>query len=291
MDRLARIEKTLEDAVARGAVDGSPPILSEAIRHALFSGGARVRPQLSLAVAEACGDPDPRASAGTAAAIEMLHCASLVHDDLPCFDDADERRGRISVHKAFGEPVAVLAGDALIVMAFETVARGGIASPQRIGGMITSLARAVGLPHGIVAGQGWESEPDAGVARYHAQKTGALFVGATVGGAIAAGSDPGPWRPLGEKLGAAYQVADDLADAMGGVDDLGKPCGQDEKNGRPTIVAELGLGGAVRKLEQMVRAAADAVPDCDGADELRALVMMQAKRLAPRQANATISAA
>ncbi len=291
MDRLARIEKTLEDAVARGAADGSPPKITEAIRHALFSGGARVRPQLGLAVAEACGDPDPRASAGMAAAIEMLHCASLVHDDLPCFDDADERRGRISVHKAFGEPLAVLAGDALIVMAFETVARGGVASPQRIGGMITSLSRAVGLPHGIVAGQAWESEPDADVSVYHAQKTGALFVGATVGCAIAAGSDPGPWRPLGEKLGAAYQVADDLADAMGGVDDLGKPCGQDEKNGRPTIVAELGLQGAVRKLEMMVRAAADAVPDCNGADELRALVMMQAKRLAPQQAAAKISAA
>ncbi len=291
MDRLARIEKTLEDAVMRGSIDGSPPKLTEAIRHSLFSGGARVRPQLSLAVAEACGDPDPRASAAMAAAIEMMHCASLVHDDLPCFDDADERRGRVSVHKAFGEPVAVLAGDALIVMAFETIARGGVASPHRIGGMIASLSRAVGLPHGIVAGQGWESETEADVAQYHAQKTGALFVGATVGGAIAAGSDPGPWRPLGEKLGAAYQVADDLADAMGGVDDLGKPCGQDEKNGRPTIVAELGLGGAVRKLELMVRAAADAVPDCDGADELRALVMMQAKRLAPQQATTKISAA
>lgn len=287
MDRQTRIERTLEAAIARASVEGAPPKLVEAMSHALFSGGARVRPQLCLAVAEACGDPDPRASGAMAAAIEMLHCASLIHDDLPCFDDADERRGRISVHKAFGEPLAVLAGDALIVMAFETIALGGVAVPQRIGGMTLALSKAVGLPHGIVAGQGWESEPDPDITVYHAQKTGALFVGATAGGAISAGSDPGPWRGLGQKLGLAYQVADDLADAMSSLDELGKPCGQDVRNGRPNIVAELGLDGAIAKLGGMVKAAADAVPECDGADELRQLVMMQAKRLAPKSASAS----
>ena len=291
MDRSARIEKALEAAVARMSTENAPPGLVDALGHSLFSGGARVRPQLCLAVAEACGDPDPRASMAMAAAIEMLHCASLVHDDLPCFDDADERRGRMSVHKAFSEPLAVLTGDALIVMAFEAVALGGVAVPQRIGGMILSLSKAVGLPHGIVAGQAWESEPNPDTSLYHAQKTGALFVGATTGGAIAAGSDPGPWRALGERLGQAYQVADDLADAMSATDEIGKPCGQDERNGRPNIVADLGIPAAVKQLEKMIRDAADAVPDCNGADDLRALVMMQAKRLAPKGAIAAVTAA
>ena len=102
---------------------GRPPLLASALRYAVFPGGHRIRPQLCLAVARACGDERSRSADAAAAAIELLHCASLVHDDLPCFDDADMRRGKPSVHAQFGEPIAVLAGDALIVLAFETLAR------------------------------------------------------------------------------------------------------------------------------------------------------------------------
>ena len=99
-----------------------PPLLAAAMRHAVFPGGARIRPQLCLAVARACGDAHPALADAAAAAIELLHCASLVHDDLPCFDDAATRRGQPSVHAAYGERLAVLAGDALIVLAFQTLA-------------------------------------------------------------------------------------------------------------------------------------------------------------------------
>ncbi|HEY5308446.1 MAG TPA: polyprenyl synthetase family protein, partial [Casimicrobiaceae bacterium] len=121
MDSMARIESALSAAVASGEGLGCPPKLVAAVRHAVFPGGARIRPQLCLAVAQACGDDDPALADAAAVAVELLHCASLVHDDLPCFDDATTRRGRASVHSAFGERLAVLAGDALIVNAFQTL--------------------------------------------------------------------------------------------------------------------------------------------------------------------------
>src|SRR5271168_4620792 len=120
MDAVARIERALNTAIERAEGPGAPPRLAAAMRHAVFPRGARIRPRLCLAVAAACGDDHPAVSDAAAAAIELLHCASLVHDDLPCFDDAATRRGRKTVHVAFGEELAVLAGDALIVAAFET---------------------------------------------------------------------------------------------------------------------------------------------------------------------------
>ena len=127
MDAVSRIERTLTAALDMAGGPGGPPLLAAAMRHAVFPRGARIRPRLCLAVAAACGDDDPAAANGAAAAIELLHCASLVHDDLPCFDNADTRRGRPSVHRAYGEPLAVLAGDALIVLAFQTIAIGAVA--------------------------------------------------------------------------------------------------------------------------------------------------------------------
>ena len=132
MKPITRIEQSLAAAIASGEEEGCPPKLAGAIRHAVFPGGARIRPQLCLAVAQACGDDDPLLSEATATAIELLHCASLVHDDLPCFDDAPTRRGRASVHFAFGESLAVLAGDALIVLAFQTLGAAATKSPLRL---------------------------------------------------------------------------------------------------------------------------------------------------------------
>jgi geranylgeranyl diphosphate synthase type II len=281
MEAGARIEAELRGAVARAAGQGCPPKFAAALEHAVFSGGARVRPQLCLAVAGACGDPDPALSSAAAAAIELIHCASLVHDDLPAFDAAEQRRGKPSVHAAFGEPLAILAGDALIVLAFETIARAGAATPSRLPALTTLIARAVGAPNGIAAGQAWESETTVDVATYHRAKTGALFVGATMAGAVAAGSDPRPWAVPGEKIGEAYQVADDLLDAAGGAE-AGKPVGRDAALGRPSCALSLGTEGAVAKLKDLVAEAAASVPDCDGADMLRALVSAQAKRLVPK---------
>jgi len=281
MEAEARIEAELRAAIARATGPECPPKFAKALEHAVFPGGARVRPKLCLAVAGACGDPHPALSSATAAALELLHCASLVHDDLPAFDGADLRRGTPSVHAAYGEPLAILAGDALIVLAFEIVARAGAAAPDRLPALMALIARSVGAPNGICAGQAWESETEVSVETYHRAKTGALFVGATMAGALAAGADPGPWRVLGEKIGEAYQVADDLLDAMGG-DEAGKPVGRDVALNRPSCARELGTDGAVAKLRSLVAEAAAAVPDCPGAPMLRELVGAQAKRLVPK---------
>lgn len=279
----SRIEAALEETVVRAEGHGAPPLLASALRHAMFPGGARVRPRLCLAVAEACGDDQPALSAAAAAAVELLHCASLVHDDLPCFDNAATRRGKPSVHAIYGEPLAVLAGDAMIVMAFDVIARAGELAPERLAPLILTITRGVGMPSGIVAGQAWESEPYTPVEPYHRAKTGALFVAAVTSGALAAGSDPHPWRGLGEKLGAAYQVADDLLDAVSAEADCGKPVGQDAVLQRPSLVAELGLEGAYHRLETLVAEAVEAIPPCEGAKALCDLVKMQAVRLAPRE--------
>ena len=283
MDAGARIEAALEAAVARTMAENGPPLLSAAIRHAVFPGGARVRPRLTIAVAEACGGDDPGLTDASAAAIEMLHCASLVHDDLPCFDNSQIRRGRPSVHAVFGAPLALLAGDALIVMAFDCLGRGATASPHRMGPLLATLTRGVGAPFGIVAGQAWESEPNPPPEQYRCAKTGALFTAATMMGALSSGGDPVPWRALGYRLGEAYQVADDLLDAVSAPADCDKPVGQDAALHRPNAVAELGVAGALARLESLIGDAIASIPSCPGENELRELVRMQALRLAPKK--------
>jgi geranylgeranyl diphosphate synthase, type II len=277
----ARIDQALNAALARGEARGAPPRLAAAIRHAVWPGGARIRPHLALAVAAACGDGDPALTDAGAAAIELMHCASLVHDDLPCFDDAATRRGRASVHVAYGERCAVLAGDALIVMAFETLGAGAARNPLRLPGMLAVLAQRVGMPHGIVAGQAWECEDWVALPDYQRAKTGSLFAAATELGALAAGGEPAVWRGFGEWLGEAYQVADDIRDAACDADELGKPADKDRTLGRPSAVAEFGLAGALAHFERLVDRAGHAVPDGPGARTLRGLLRAEAERLLP----------
>lgn len=276
-----RIEVALAEAVGRLTADCAPPRLAAAMTHAVLPGGARVRPQLCLSVALACGEDKTVLSDAAAAAVELIHCASLVHDDLPCFDDADVRRGRPSVHRAHGEPLAVLAGDALIVLAFETLARAGRVDAGRSAALTLALARATGMPGGICAGQAWESEAEIDLAAYHRAKTGSLFVAATRMGAIAAGADPEPWTELGARIGEAFQVADDLHDVLSGEVDLGKPCGQDAAHGRPNAVADFGVAGAIRRLEEILGGAIASIPACAGEAALCAIVRKQAERLTP----------
>ncbi|NDE41415.1 MAG: geranylgeranyl pyrophosphate synthase, partial [Betaproteobacteria bacterium] len=210
--------------------------------------------------------------------------ASLVHDDLPCFDDAPTRRGQPSVHSAYGQSLAVLAGDALIVLAFQSLARAALTSPARLPGLLDTIASGVGMPFGIVAGQAWESEPKVSLTDYQRAKTGALFVAATAAGAQAAGADPLPWRALGDWLGEAYQVADDIRDVMADPQLLGKPTGQDISLGRPSSAIDLGLAGAIEHFESLVDAASKSVPDGPSAEALRKLVRLESERLVPRAA-------
>jgi geranylgeranyl diphosphate synthase type II len=277
-----RIENALELHLGACAT-GGPPRLSQAIRHAVFPGGARIRPQLCLAVALACGDDEPSLSDGLAVGLELMHCASLVHDDLPCFDNADLRRGRPSVHKAWGERLAVLAGDALIVLAYRAVAQGAAACVERLPEVLRWLDESVGPPSGIVAGQAWECEPSANLDAYQRAKTGSLFSAATAGGAAAAGADGRLWWALGDHLGLAYQVADDIRDVIADSALIGKPVGQDLLLDRPSAARELGLEGAVRHFDSLIEAAIDSIPPSPGAELLRHLVMSEARRLVPSE--------
>ena len=247
------------------------------MRHAVFPGGARIRPQLCLAVAKACGEDDAALSDAAAAAIELLHCASLVHDDMPCFDDADTRRGQATVHKAYGEPLALLTGDALIILAYQILAQSGRQHPMRAVQLMSAISDGVGAPDGIVAGQAWECESRVELTQYQRAKTGALFVAATCAGALAAGVDPAPWRPLGETLGEAYQVADDIRDVMMQAEQLGKPSGQDAHHGRPSAAADLGLVGALDYFNRLMQTAVDSVPECESRAAMRQLVRMESR--------------
>ena len=276
------IETTLESALRRIDDPAAPSGLTAAIRHAVFPGGARVRPRLCLATAVACGNDDPRLALAAAAAIELLHCASLVHDDLPCFDDATLRRGRPSVHCAFGERLAVLAGDALIVLAFEVLAAAEARNPTRLAPLLRQIGRSVGSPHGIAAGQAWECEKTIDIEAYHRAKTGALFVGSATAGALASGGCPGDWTRFGDLLGLAYQTADDLQDAVGEVQVIGKPIGRDAALSRPSAVASLGVAGAVRRVKSLVQDAVASIPDCPGRASLIELVFTEMRRFLPR---------
>lgn len=264
----ARVERALFSALEPGEAE-TPPLLAAAVRHAVFPGGGRLRPRLCLAIASACGDPEPHLTDAALAAVELMHCASLVHDDLPCFDAADTRRGQPTVHRAFGESIAVLAGDQLIVLAFEHLARAGAESPRKLAAMVSLLARAVGAPYGIVAGQAWESEQKIDAALYRRSKTGALFEAAAALGAAAAGASPSAWGMVGARIGEAYQIADDILDVMGDPERLGKPVGRDAALGRPNAVVELGLTEARKLFDRLVRDAAAAVPACADAEPVR----------------------
>ena len=281
MDMMERLEATLQDAVAHADHPGCPAGLTNALAYAVFPGGHRIRPRLSLAVAASCGEDAPALSTASAAAIELLHCASLVHDDLPCFDDADIRRGKPTVHREFGEQIAVLTGDALIVMAFELIARHSASHPERLGSLISLIGSSVGVPRGIVAGQAWESEENLNLANYHEEKTGALFAAATMAGAQACGYNGADWRILGNSIGEAYQVADDIRDIVSTEEEIGKPVGQDAANKRPNIAAEKGVAGAVAHLRTLVETAVSSIPDCPGRPQLSKLIAMESQRFLP----------
>lgn len=283
MDLSEHIETGMQLALRLATANGCPPKLSRGMRHAVFPGGARIRPRLCLAVSAACGDRDRQAATAAATAIELLHCASLVHDDMPCFDNAATRRGKASVHAAFGEEIALLVGDGLIVAAFETVARETLHAPHLTAPLIATIAKAVGAPYGLVAGQAWESEPEINIDQYHRAKTASLFAGAVSTGALASGGNPQDWLTLADALGSAYQVADDLYDAIGKSGSMGKPVGQDSRNGKPNIVIAMGMEGALKHLRTLVDSAADSVPDCAGQDAFRAMIRNEATRLMPKK--------
>ena len=281
-----RIERAIEVALDRATGAQCPRGLAAAMQYAVFPGGHRIRPRLCLAVAEAHDGADPALVDAALSSLEFLHCASLVHDDMPCFDDAGLRRGKPSVHVAFGESLALMCGDALIVLAFQTIATVARVAPRRSAELLSIISDAVGAPNGIVAGQSWECEKTVPLEDYQRAKTGVLFRAATLAGAAAAGAEDPRWGALGDVIGSAYQVADDLIDRVGDPEMIGKPVGQDDRLDRPSSVRELGVEGATALLRERLEAAVDAVPDCRGKHALKAMIHHEASSLLANALNA-----
>lgn len=284
-----RIEAAVSNAIYAGQGGMAPARLAASLDYAVNPGGARIRPTILMSVAMACGEDKPELTDAAAAALEVIHCASLVHDDLPCFDDADLRRGKPSLHRAFSEPLAVLAGDSLIVMGFQILAKAAAHDPQRAIALIEILSNRTGMPNGICAGQGWESEAEIDLSAYHQSKTGALFIAATQMGAVAAGQDAEAWEELGSRIGEAFQVADDLRDALCDEQMLGKPAGQDDLHGRPNAVATYGVRGAVARFDDILAGAIASIPACPGEAALAQMVRAYADKLVPADARESLS--
>ena len=282
MDTRWRIERALKSCLDHAVSAPCPPRLGQAMRHAVFPGGARLRPELCVRVAEAVGDAHPALSESAAVAIELLHCASLVYDDLPCFDDAPIRRGHASVHVAHGEELAILSGNALIVLAFESIARACAAHPLLLPGLVRVVARGVGSPSGICAGQAWESDVPTDLGAYHRAKTGALFESAILAGAISGGGDPLQWTGPATRPAKPYQIAADRPAPSGRPELLGKPVGQDAVNARPSAVHELGMSGAIQRMAELCEDALARVPACEGRHELVALIRGWSMKLLPK---------
>lgn len=248
----------------------SPAELHRAMRYAVFGGGKRLRPAVCMAAARWGGVPIEKALR-PAAALELLHTYTLIHDDLPCMDDDDLRRGRATVHIAFGEALALLAGDALLTLAFEWLA-GAEVHDHLAACQVRELAAAAGS-RGVVGGQvddlAAEGRPAdwSAVVAIHARKTAALFRAAAVLGGIAANAGTSGLEALsvyGFELGMAFQVADDLLNVTATRTELGKPVGSDREKGKMTAVAVLGQPAARARADQHADAAVAAIQSVDG---------------------------
>ena len=247
--------------------DTRPATLHAAMRHSLFAGGKRLRPLLCAAAAEACGAP--RAAAlFPAAAIECLHTYTLIHDDLPCMDDDDLRRGVPTCHKVYGEAVALLAGDALQALAFELAAQTPVAALE----IVRELADAAGSV-GVVGGQvedmlGEHLPPDEARLRFIQQhKTGDLIVCACRMGVRAAGGSPAALAAAtryAAALGEAFQIADDLLNETSSPEQLGKAVGTDAAREKTTAISVYGLDSAKQRLNDLVAEALAALADFPG---------------------------
>lgn len=290
------IERLLEvllcDEVAPGEIV-RPPRLTAAMRHGALGGGKRLRPFLTVETARFFGVPAEQAlRAG--AAVELLHCYSLVHDDLPAMDDDDLRRGRPTVHKAFDEATAILVGDALLTLAFEVLADEATHADGAVrAAMVACLARASGLG-GMVGGQmldlaaegRFEEQrgalSEAAIRQLQAMKTGALLAASVEIGARLGGADATALAALGRygrALGATFQVADDILDVESDAAQMGKATAKDADKGKGTLIGVLGLDGAKRERDRL---SGEAVAALSGfgpaADVLRAAAQFAAQR-------------
>lgn len=265
-DALIRETAALVEAALDGFLprrEGPLGRVADAMRHGALDGGKRLRPFLLIAAADMFDAPRAR-SVRAACAVEMIHCYSLIHDDLPAMDDSDLRRGRPSVHRAFDEATAILAGDALLTQAFEILAEPETHPDAEVRcALALELARAAGKA-GMVGGQMIDIYAEhkafdlAGIEELQRLKTGALIRFSAIGGGIvgqAGADDIAALAAYAEDLGLAFQIVDDLLDAFGDAEALGKPVGQDADMDKATFVKLLGAEGARGKARDLVASA------------------------------------
>jgi geranylgeranyl diphosphate synthase, type II len=241
--------------------------LEEAMRYSLLAGGKRIRPVLSLATAEALGR-QPADVLPLAAAIEMIHTYSLIHDDLPAMDDDDLRRGKPTCHVAFGEDVAILAGDGLFAEALRLALSEQQGEPANVLAAVSEVVRAAGV-RGMVGGQYLDVVAAAGteLRHLHELKTGAL-IAASVGSILALEGVNGPatmpFRRFAAELGVVFQIVDDILDVTGDEAEIGKPRGSDERHGKATYVSVHGLERAKELARESHARAREALSEADG---------------------------
>jgi geranylgeranyl diphosphate synthase type II len=255
------VANALEEAVP--GVSGSLEALHRAMRHSLQAGGKRLRPTLCLASCEAVGGR-PELAKAPATALELIHTYSLIHDDLPCMDDDDLRRGQPTNHKVFGEAMAILAGDGLLTRAFEVLAEDETLPASCRVEMVAILAHAAGSL-GMVGGQALDLAAEGSVdvdlptLQYiHTHKTGALFSASCRLGGVAGGGSADALSRLGkfgEKIGLAFQIVDDLLDVTGRPEDLGKAAGKDVARGKATYPGLLGVEESRHRVDELGTAA------------------------------------
>jgi len=264
-----------------------PVTIHRAMRYSIFAGGKRMRPVLCLAAARTCGIRRAADALPAACAVECIHTYSLIHDDLPCMDDDDLRRGRPTSHKVFGEGIAVLAGDALLTVAFEILARMKPTARHSTADYITELARAAGSRF-LVGGQVADLEGEgkkilSGDLRFiHRGKTAAMVITSMKLGAMAANATPRTLAILeefGDNLGLAFQVIDDILDVTQSSDQLGKSAGKDAKSGKMTYPALLGLEASKKEAGRLTEKALSSLsPLGERAQPLRHLAETLLKR-------------
>lgn len=263
------IEARLEELIPEGTVE--PKGVNGAIRWSLFAGGKRLRPTLLLATGREFG-AETSLLLDTACALELIHTYSLIHDDLPSMDDDDLRRGRPTCHVRFGEATAILAGDALQALAFQAIAEDEKLQPEVRVRLVGEVARAAGVPHGMVAGQAYDLAAESRevsnveLERIHRLKTGALITAAARCGAIIAGAGESELESVtqyGAALGLLFQITDDLLDVTASAEDLGKTPGKDARSNKATYPAIYGLDAARERAQTTYNEACAALDEIE----------------------------
>lgn len=286
-DAQLQADQALVEGWLQAHLDGLRPFgrLVESMGYSLLSGGKRIRPILTLAACRLCGGAAETALP-LACALEMVHTYSLIHDDLPCMDDDDLRRGKPTNHRVFGEATAILAGDALLTNAFGVLATAPGLSAERQIQAVRCLSEAAG-PAGMVAGQVLDMDGEGKalsfdeIRRIEALKTGRMIMAALELGCIAAGEDGDRRRALltyGEALGLAFQIQDDILDQEGETGELGKSVGSDVKQGKATFVSLAGVDACRKLVEDLTDEAAAAIAPYEEREFLCWLAEMLAKR-------------